>query len=60
MKNSAYEMVETMEKLLADNDVATSWNLQSDFARVYNAQPPNSAEREAMAAVWKKMMDKWH
>ena len=60
MKNQAYEMVATMEKLLADNDAATAWNLQSAFVRVYNAQTPDSAEREAMAAVWKKMMDQWH
>jgi hypothetical protein len=59
MENQAYEMVKTMEKLLADNDAATAWNLQSTFTRVYNAQPPNSAEREAMAAVWKKAMDRW-
>ena len=60
MESQAYEMVATMEKLLADNDAATAWNLQSAFTRVYNAQPPDSAEREAMAAVWKKAMDKWH
>ena len=60
MENKAYEMVKTMEKLLADNDAATAWNLQGAFVRVYNAQPPDSVEREAMAAVWKKMMDRWH
>ena len=60
METQAYEMCETMEKLLADNDAEAAWNLQSAFTRVYNAQPPNSAEREAMAAVWKKAMDKWH
>jgi hypothetical protein len=60
MENQAYEMVATMEKLLADGDAATAWNIQSDFVRIYNAQPPDSAEREAMAAVWKKAMIKWH
>ena len=60
MENAAYEMVQTMEKLLADGDAVTAWNLQSAFTRVYNAQPPNSAEREAMAVVWKKAMDRWH
>jgi hypothetical protein len=60
MENQAYEMVKTMEKLLADNDPVTAWNLQSSFVRVHNAQPRNSAEREAMAAVWKKAMDRWH
>jgi hypothetical protein len=60
MENQAYEMVKTMEKLLTDNDSVTAWNLQSAFVRVHNAQPPNSAESEAMAAVWKKMMDRWH
>ena len=60
MENQAYEMVKTMEKLLADNDARTAWNLQSAFVRIHNAQPRNSAEREAMAAVWKKAMDRWH
>ena len=60
MENQAYEMVKTMEKLLADGDADTAWNLQNAFTRVYNAQSPNSVEREAMAAVWKKAMDKWH
>lgn len=53
-------MVKTMEKLLADDDAMTAWNLQSAFVRIHNAQPPNSAEREAMGAVWKKAMDRWH
>jgi len=60
MENQAYEMVETMEKLLADGDSATAWNLQGAFMRVYNAQPPKSPEREAMADVWKKAMLRWH
>ena len=60
MENQAYEMVKTMEKLLADDDAGTAWDLQSVFTRVYNAQPPNSPEREAMAAVWEKAMNKWH
>ena len=60
MENAAYEMVATMEKLLADGAAETAWNLQSAFIRVYNAQPLNSVEREAMAAVWKKMMARWH
>ena len=60
MENQAYEMVNTMEKLLIDNDAETAWHLQGAFTRVYNAQPPNSPEREAMAAVWKKMMFRWH
>ena len=60
MENAAYEMVETMEKLLADNDSVTAWNLQSAFVRLHNAQPLNSPEREAMAAVWNKAMNKWH
>ena len=60
MENQAYEMIQTMEKLLTEGDAETAWNLQGAFTRVYNAQPPNSPEREAMAAVWKKAMDKWH
>ena len=60
MENQAYEMVKTMEKLLTDGDAATAWKLQGAFSRVYNAQPPDSSGRKAMAAVWKKMMDRWH
>lgn len=60
MENQAYEMVKTMEKLLVDGDAATAWKLQGAFARVYNAQPPSSAEREAMAVVHEKMMHRWH
>lgn len=60
MENAAYEMVKTMEKLLADNDAETAWDLQAAFVRVHNAQPLNSPEREAMAAVWTKAMNKWH
>ena len=60
METEATQMVAIMEKLLNENDAEAAWNLQSAFTRVYNAQPPNSAEREAMAAVWKKAMDRWH
>jgi hypothetical protein len=60
MENQAYEMVKMMEKLLADNDAQTAWDLQGEFMRVHNAQPRDSVEREAMAAVWKKAMIKWH
>ena len=60
METQAYEMVKTMEKLLADNDAKTAWDLQGEFMRVHNAQPRDSAEREAMAGVWKKAMLKWH
>lgn len=54
------ELVQTMEDLLKRDDAETAWHLQQDFANVWNAQKPNSPEREAMAAVWKKMMFKWH
>lgn len=54
------ELVRTMEDLLEQNDSETAWYLQKDFANVWNAQQPNSPEREAMAAVWHKMMIKWH
>jgi hypothetical protein len=60
MENAAYEMVKTMEKLLAVNDAGTAWKLQSSFVRIHNAQPRNSAERKAMAEVWEKAMNKWH
>jgi hypothetical protein len=60
MENQAYAMVKTMEKLLADNDAKTAWELQGEFMRVHNAQPRDSVERGAMAAVWNKAMIKWH
>jgi hypothetical protein len=60
MENAAYEMVKTMEKLLAENDPVTAWNLQSAFVSVWKAQPPNSVERQAMAITWEKAMSKWH
>ena len=60
METEAYYMVKTMEKLLAEDDPETAWYLQKEFASVWNAQPPNSLEREALAAVWKKAMLKWH
>lgn len=53
-------MVEIMEKLIAQNDANTAWYLQREFARIFNTLPPNSPEREAMAAVWQKSMLKWH
>jgi hypothetical protein len=54
------ELVRTMEQLLKEDDAETAWYLQKDFANVWNAQAPDSPERQAMAAVWKKMMIKWH
>jgi hypothetical protein len=60
METEATRMVAIMEKLLAENDANTVWVMQGEFTRIFNAQPPNSPEREAMAAVWKKSMIKWH
>ena len=60
MDYEATEMVAIMEKLLIEDDATTAWDLQSEFSRIWNAQPPNSESREAMAAVWKKAMMKWH
>ena len=60
MDYEASDMVAIMEKLLSEDDAMTAWYLQSEFSRIWNAQPPNSESREAMAAVWKKAMLKWH
>jgi hypothetical protein len=60
MDYEATEMVAIMEKLLIEDDATTAWNMQTEFCRIWNAQPPNSDSREAMAAVWKKAMMKWH
>lgn len=60
MDYEASDMVAIMEKLLSEDDAMTAWYLQSEFSRIWNAQPPNSESREAMATVWKKAMLKWH
>ena len=49
-----------MENLLAANDADTAWNMEGEFAKIWNEQAPNSPEQKAMSAVWKKMMQKWH
>ena len=53
-------MIDNMERLLDQDDGHTAWYLQKEFCRIWNAQKPDSPEREAMAAVWKKAMLKWH
>ena len=60
MEYEAREIIDIMENLIEKDDARTSWYLQSEFSRIWNAQKPNSPEREAMAAVWKKAMLKWH
>ena len=60
MNSQVQSIVNLMENLLAANDADTAWNMQGKFADIWNEQAPNSPEREAMAAVWKKMMQKWH
>ena len=60
MNSQVQSIVNLMENLLAANDADTAWDMQERFAEIWNEQAPNSPEREAMAAVWKKMMIKWH
>jgi len=60
MEYEAKDMVTIMEKLLNEDDAMTAWYLQSEFSRVWNAQKPDSPERQAMADVWKRAMLKWH
>ena len=60
METEAKDMVAIMEKLINEDDAMTAWYLQSEFARIWNAQKPDSPEREAMAAVREKAMFKWH
>ena len=60
MNPQVQSIVNLMENLLAADDADTAWNMQEKFAEIWNEQAPNSPEREAMAAVWKKMMIKWH
>jgi hypothetical protein len=60
METEAYQMVQAMEKLIMDNNAMKAWNMQKEFARVWNSHKPESPERKAMAVVWEKAMDKWH
>jgi hypothetical protein len=60
MTYEAAEIVAIMERLIEQDDAATSWYLQNEFSRIWNEQEPNSPEREAMKVVWQKMMTKWH
>jgi hypothetical protein len=60
MDPEAVDMCNTWEKLLEINDAYTAWDLQSEFSRVWNKQKPNSKEREWMADIWQRAMDKWH
>jgi hypothetical protein len=60
MDYEAKEMVEIMEKLIAQNDAKTAWYLQREFSRIFNDQPADSPNRQAMADVWKRSMLKWH
>ena len=60
MTYEAAEIVAIMERLIEQDDAATSWYLQKEFSRIWNEQEPNSPEREAMKVVWQKMMTTWH
>ena len=60
MDIEARDMIDIMERLLDQDDGHTAWYMQKEFCRIWNAQKPDSPEREAMAAVWKKAMLKWH
>lgn len=60
MNYEVERIIDCMERMLANNDADSAWYMHSSFAKIWNAQAPNSPEREAMAAVWKKMMIKWH
>jgi hypothetical protein len=60
MTYEAAEIVAIMERLIEQDDAATSWYLQNEFSRIWNEQEPNSPEREAMKVVWQKMMTTWH
>ena len=60
MNSQVQSIVNLMENLLAADDADTAWNMEGEFAKIWNEQAPNSPEQKAMAAVWKKMMQKWH
>jgi 5-methylcytosine-specific restriction endonuclease McrA len=60
MECEAREIINIIENLLEKDDAMTAWYLQDAFKRIWNKQEPNSPEREALAAVWKKMMIMWH
>lgn len=57
----AQSLVEHCEHLMTANDYDTSWELINGyFGKVWNKMKPDSPERVALSAVYKRMMLKWH
>jgi hypothetical protein len=60
MENEASQLIDKMNKLLANDDAETAWNIQSEIIRVRNSLPLYSVEREKIDEIWGKMMSQWH
>jgi hypothetical protein len=60
MENEASQLIDKMNKLLANDDAETAWNIQSEIIRVRNSLPLYSVEREKIDEIWGKMMMQWH
>jgi hypothetical protein len=54
------QLVATINFCLEKDDANLAWDLQDEIGEVWNSLPPNSPEREVLADLWKKMMNKWH
>jgi hypothetical protein len=61
MDPEVQSLVDRCEYLMKIDDGDTSWDLINGyFGEVWNRCKPNSFERVALAAVYKRMMLKWH
>lgn len=59
MDPEAESIIQQFEYMLKMNDSRKAWDLQGDFARVYNRFPQGSHERMAMWDLWERMRLKW-
>jgi hypothetical protein len=60
MENEASQLIDKMNKLLANDDAETAWNIESEIIRVRNSLQLYSVEREKIDEIWGKMMSQWH
>jgi hypothetical protein len=60
MENEASQLIDNMNKLLANDDAETAWNIESEIIRVRNSLQLYSVEREKIDEIWGKMMSQWH
>jgi hypothetical protein len=59
MDPAAESIIQQFEYMLKMNYARKAWDLQGDFAQVYNRFPPGSHERMVMWDLWERMRLKW-